>query len=217
MKPYSPALHEAFLEAGRVASHYEDGLIESSALLVGFAQDPSSEAGSVLFRLGFTPEVAIDQYHDHWTSQRAIKPALSGHPSDLLKYHSRKASRRATHRLKKEITSGELLFRLLKFRTGGNCRILKAAGVSRRRARKAIKHEMKTRRALRLGYEGAVSSGSRPYGVKGVNKFDLSIFPIRRFAPLRKKFALRLEIKRTKKLLPLTDFSETREAAASLN
>ena len=188
MKPYSVTASNALFEARALADFFDSLVIESSMLLLGLAMQGNGEAGSVLNRLGVTPDVALTAARNNWRPRHDAGTVPSPSLSPLCQHILRRASRNSSWRRKKEITTGRILSIFLRPLSGGDVRILRCLKVRRRRARRAIRHELKVRRTLRIQFE----SGKALVLRKDRNiRYHLATYPPRRFAMIRFRRARR--------------------------
>jgi ATP-dependent Clp protease ATP-binding subunit ClpA len=188
MKPYSVTASNALFEARAIADLFDSPVIESSMLLLGLAMQGDGEAGSVLNRFGVTPDVAFTIARDNWKPRHDAGTVPSPSLSPLCGHILRRASRKASWRREKEITTGRILHVFLRRLSGGDLRILRSQKVRRRRARRAIRLEVKLRRTLRIRFEGGEALA---LAKDRTNRFHLGTYPPRRFAKIRFRRARR--------------------------
>jgi len=188
MKPYSVTASNALFEARALADLFDSPVIESSMLLLGLAILGDGEAGSVLNRLGVTPDVALTVARNNWKPRHDASTVASPSLSPLCRHILRRASRKASWRREKEITTGRILHAFLRRLSGGDLRILRNQKVRRRRARRAIRLEVKVRRTLRIQFEGGEALA---LAKDHKNRFHLATYPPRRLAQIRFRRARR--------------------------
>lgn len=160
MPVHSPALQEALRRATRQAEAHDSTLVESPFLLVALAENPTSEAGFVLNTLGFNPAEGWLRLMRDW---RPPYGRASG-PSELVTYVLRRAQWRARFRGQKMVTTGMVLLAFCRRRTG-DVSLLEECGLTRRRTRRAVRSERRTRRLLGWPVESAGDGETRASGV----------------------------------------------------
>jgi len=186
MKPYSVTASKALFEARALADFFDSPVIESSMLLLGLAMQSDGEACSVLNRLGVTPDEALIVARNNWKPRHDAGAVPSPSLSPLCRDILRRASRESSWRREKEITTGRILNVFLRPLSGGDLRILRCLKVGLRRARRAIRYEVKVRRKLRIRFEGGEAL---TFAKDRKNRFHLATYPPRRFATIRSRRA----------------------------
>lgn len=153
-------------------------------LLLGLLQEPDGEVGRIVGGFGITREEALGRAENLWRPSCEGNGKAPPRLSPLCRNILRRASRKASWRREREITTGRILLVFLRGLSGGDARILQVRRVGRRRARRAIRHEIKVRRIMRITFEGG---GPLLSASESAGRFNLATFPPRRFASLRSR------------------------------
>ena len=214
---YSPALQQAMQRAWDVTAELsarDDSrpVLETRFLLCAMAENPTSEAGRVLTALGFNPAEAWDTLEREWRGDSAHEMHVYG-LSRLLTHLVRRAGRRSRRRGRRVVTTGMVL-RVYVKRRCGDLDPLRHAGVTRRTVRRAIKAEMRARRAMRWGIETPTHVATYREAVQA-DRFDSLVCPPPWFFRRRRRRARRREEAALRALpQPARDFAYERPLGA---